>query len=162
MKAHSRKKAVFLFLLILAMLVCSFEEPLTVNSAQAVPWPKESTVDEQGRTVKTVEDEDGTVQIWQFLGIFGDENTALVEAGVRKGSGKVKAGERTYIYKTEKKSQDGESVTDGKSTVKTRKKNKGWLKKLKWGAKPRRITQMRNKVPGHNIIYLQDNRGSGR
>ena len=135
-------------------------------SASAESWPEDTVQDAEGKTYKQVRTEDGGVQVWQFIGVFGSPEEALVSVGLSEkkdqGAGKVEIVSTPYKYKMKKSSEKTE--TGGATKQETKRKG------LKAKKRARRLSKARNAPVtsiddiwrGYNQIYIQDNRGSGR
>lgn len=157
---------------------------LVIGMALADSWPDESVTDANGDTWKKVPQEDGGFQIWQFVGIFGDKESALQAVGLKeedaekdpvsgaaeeaeqwkkvkfgKRKYKARANRKTFSWKTTlKRTKDkaGGTYTDtGKRKVLSKKK----LKKKQQNTY--RLDDVGNNTVMFNNIYLQDSTGSG-
>ncbi len=148
-------------------------------ASRAENWPKETLKDAAGNTYKQVRKQDGTLEVWQFIGIYGSPKEALELVGISEENGseengseekasvgdvsegkgkkgKAEIGGIPYKYELKKREDGGKAET---GVVEARKK-----KRKSW----RRPRLIRRVIPvesinwGYNQIYLQDNRGSGR
>lgn len=86
--------------LLLVSLLAGGETVLFVG-AEAETWPQETSVDEQGRTIKKVPAENGKTDVWELVGIFGGEDEALKSIGIEKTK-KAEIGDQTCSVEMEK------------------------------------------------------------
>ena len=86
--------------LLLVSLLAGGETVLYVG-AEAETWPQETSVDEQGRTIKKVPAENGKTDVWELVGIFGGEDEALKSIGMEKTK-KAEIGDQTCSVEMEK------------------------------------------------------------
>ena len=86
--------------LLLVSLLAGGETVLYVG-AGAETWPQETSVDEQGRTIKKVPAENGKTDVWELVGIFGGEDEALKSIGIEKTK-KAEIGDQTCLVEMEK------------------------------------------------------------
>lgn len=86
--------------LLLVSLLAGGETVLSVG-AGAETWPQETSVDEQGRTIKKVPAENGKTDVWELVGIFGGEDEALKSIGIEKTK-KAEIGDQTCSVEMKK------------------------------------------------------------
>ena len=78
--------------------------------AAAENWPEETARDADGKTYKQVQEEDGSVQVWVLIGVFGSPDEALISVGLQedgKGAGKVEIVSKPYDFEMKKTSDKG-------------------------------------------------------
>lgn len=118
---------------------------LPVLAAAEDNWPSETVTDAAGKVYKQVPTSDGGVQVWQFLGVFGSPDEALVSMGFPEGEkdqgltevsakkGKVEIGEKPYVSDVKKVGEKpADSTAAGKSETKSSKSVSKRSIKLKW------------------------------
>ena len=177
----------------------------------------------EGHAVKEITRDDGTVEVWEFVGVFGSRDELLEKAGLKepgeakgeggtedvtgaveeqKGGGTVKAGKTTFrveigtpeiglswssrsqsqkkrmetaIQDTEKKDDNGPAVDAEENQDGENNSGRMSMRKIKyqmkthfigWGrSRKRRLKEIREKTVDAGevkVIFLQENRGSGR
>ena len=62
---------------IAGMLALLLAAGAALPCAAAEDWPAETVSDEAGRIYKQVKKQDGGVEVWQFIGVFGSPEEAL-------------------------------------------------------------------------------------
>lgn len=127
-------------------------------TAGGLALPANAPAEEPAKTVREVQADDGTVEIWELVGVFGSEDEALQTAGlqkqkkkkIKKGKTKLKVKSVSYVWKKaeEPKTVEQAAEQDSKKRLKKRRS--------------RRLRDLQDKTIPYNQIYIQDNLGSGR
>lgn len=162
------KRALSLLLLICLMAGC----------AAAESWPSDSATTGDGRTIKTVPAGEGKVEVWEFIGIFGEKEDALKAVGLTEEDGEKPeekggvteiAGKKVTAKKTKKAVPLKWKVSQPKKETEEKEKpgvtEENGKKKLKRSSRKRarKMQEILDKtVVVDRLIYIQDNRGSGR
>lgn len=73
---------------IAGMLALLLAAGAALPCAAAEDWPAETVSDEAGRIYKQVKKQDGGVEVWQFIGVFGSPEEALELVGLSEKEGK--------------------------------------------------------------------------
>ena len=127
-------------------------------TAGGLSLPVNAPAEEPAKTVREVQADDGTVEIWELVGVFGSEDEALQTAGVEKKKKKTKKGKArlktksvSYQWKKADKQKAVEQVAE-----------QGSKYRLKKSRSRRRLREFQDKTIPYNQIYIQDNLGSGR
>ena len=165
---------------LLAILLASCAG-LSFASAEGV-WPEETLTDAENRTYKQVKKQDGGVEVWQLIGIFGSPDEALELVGLSEEDKKADEGSYTEEQKTGTETIDKLPFKFKMSKKKVPAKLSGLpeprtIREPETGAveeKPKKASfRRRPKTLGgiipveqinraFNQIFLQENRASGR
>ena len=159
MKETGRKKLGWTGRLLCGMLLLCL-----MAGAAAEGWPAESRKDGEGKTIKTVPTGDGKTEVWEYVGIFGSREEALQLVGLKEENeekpegGVVQIAGKKIKAKKKKKDELPLKFSDGDE----------WrlLKALKTPSRRKKKNRVIDVVdytpPDRPLIYIQDNRGSGR
>lgn len=145
MKRHFRIKAVSC--LLLAFLL----------AAGGFTLPAGALGEEPARTVRQVQGDDGSVEIWELVGVFGSEDEAVKSVGAEKPKkrksrkGKTRRGSKTVSY---------EWKLSGKYTTGVGSKRKE--ESRRWKKRSRHLKELMDSTGPYNQTYVQDNLGSAR
>ena len=120
------------------------------SAAAADAWPEETFTDAEGRQYKQVQTEGGGVEVWQLVGIYGNEQEALELIQIPEegtGRGETVIGSKPYVYELKKTSgQEGRAEESGTSAGKRRTKKTG------------KIISLRSKIRIKNLLEKDEKR----
>ena len=130
---------------ITALILACF---LTAVDAAVLP-PAKSNAESEEKTVKEIRKENGTTEVWEFVGVFGSSDDAR-ESTVKKKDRTVLIG--GLKFKVKKNPAEDEGAVEKKLKMRS----------LRRKARTRRLRDIVDKTIPYNQVYIQDNRGSGR
>ncbi|MBQ6399422.1 MAG: hypothetical protein IJI21_04805 [Clostridia bacterium] len=173
MRRHFRTKTLTAGLMALLLIAGAGQ-----GAAMAEDWPEETLNDAAGNAYKQVQKQDGSLEVWQFIGIFGSPDEAMELIGIqeKEENGKTTIGDTPYNVQWKKSkpgTEDPKLKTVSKPETGTLKGSDEQTGMVEDGGKKkqprRRLPRLiRGIIPvssiewGFNQVYIQDNRGSGR
>lgn len=84
--------------------------------AAAESWPEETAHDADGKTYKQVQEEDGSVQVWVLIGVFGSPDEALVSVGLQEDEKGGEGGETGVVEDKPEEGKPEESKPEEENT----------------------------------------------